>query len=545
MKGKTLLSLAIVLAMVIAVLPLSIVKAVSPVTIAVVFENGLNTIEKAPCNNFIVSIKIVNPPDNPPGIGFFDVGIHWDSSMLELQTGTSADVVEGDYMKHFGGTVFPGPSVIHIDNMPDIPCGFLSGGPAHGDFGTNTLFTVAFHAKASGITDAAIGIIDPNTVTYLLNADLSAVVNIDAVINGTVHIPPPAATSPKAIITSPLDASTVTVGDTVTLDGSHSTDGIDSVPPSEACPINSWVWTVDYGNGTIITLLGAHASFVCGGPGSVAITLTVTAPDPTPGDSNYVDHDSKTIHIMQIPAVTGPNIDVYTDRGGLGPLGAYPTGWSDAYGPQEEVCVYAKVTFNGAPVEYKPVSFVIADPFGVERESRTAFTNASGIAKVCFRIPWQGSDAETYFGNWTIYGTVDISQVQVYDAVKFRFGYLLSITSINILNGPFHKLDTMYINVTITSIAMRDYPAFVQISVVDTSDVPIGLATDVISVPGGGIVWGNVITTNYYTVAIPSWAYVGQGTVYADLLGMGDPAPSWASVPYCPEVSTPFLIVYP
>jgi hypothetical protein len=529
MKGKTILSLAIVLAMILAAIPFAAVKvnAVPNTTLSVVFENGLNHINKTVCNQFIVSFKI----DTTEQIGMFVVGIGWDTSVLELKTGTAADVVTGGWMEAFGGTIWSVGAVNNGAGTINQIANALTAGSATG---AGTMFTVAFHAKAASLTPGNITIRSPNTATtYLLNATLDGAITIDAVVNGQVTVPIPPAQSPKAIITSPVGGSTVTVGSTVNLDGSHSTDGTDSVPTGEACPINVWDWTIN--NGTVFHLFGATQSFVCSGAGPVTITLTVTAPDPTPGDSPYVDHDtSAPVNIMQVPIATGPNIDVYTDRGGQGPLGAYPFGWSDAYGPQEEVCVYAKVTYNGAPVEYKPVEFVVCDPFGAERESRTAFTNASGIAKVCFRIPWQGSGAESYFGNWTIYGTVDISQVQVYDAVKYRFGYILFIQSITV-GGPYHKLGTMTIDVTIGSIAMKDYVAFLQITAVDECDVPIGLATAVITVPA----LGYSATGN--TIVIPSWAYVGTGAIYVDLLHDG----VWSGVPYCPEKTAIFVIVFP
>jgi hypothetical protein len=462
--------------------------------------------------------------------------------VLELKTGTSADVVSGGWMEAFGGTIWSVGAVDNVAGTIDQIADALTAGSATG---SGTMFTVAFHAKAASLTPAHITIRSPNTATtYLLDADLTGEVHIDAVVNGEVTVPIPPATSPKAIITSPADGSTVTVGDTVNLVGTSSTGGIDSVPPAEVCLINSYTWTVDFHNTTILVLLGATQSFVCGGAGTVTITLTVIAPDPTPGDSNYVDHDtSAPVTVYQALPYTGPNIDIYTDRGGIGHLGDYPYSyaWSDAYGPQEEVCVYAKVTYNGAPVEYKPVEFVFVDPFGAERGSRTAFTNATGIAKVCFRIPWQGSDAEAYFGNWTIYGTVSISEVQVYDAVKFPFGYILYIKSISIANPlELRKGDTMHINVTISSIAIwATYPCFLQITAVDNCNVPIGLATTTFPVPPAGYVSvGN-------TILIQPWAYAGLGTVYVNLLGMGDIAPSWASVPYCPEKTATFQIVFP
>jgi hypothetical protein len=67
--------------------------------------------------------------------------------------------------------------------MSDIPCGFLTGGPASGN---GTLFTVDFHAKAENATGASIVIMSPNTVSYLLLGP--NLVNIDAVVDGSVTV---------------------------------------------------------------------------------------------------------------------------------------------------------------------------------------------------------------------------------------------------------------------------------------------------------------------------------------------------------------------
>jgi len=523
MKGKTLLSLAIVLTMLLAAVPLATVKAVSFTADVVFEENGNNTLTKGIGSDFNVLVKV----SNAPSVDFFSFKIQWDPSMVELKhNDTSIDLLNGGFMDTFWGPSSAGTHLA-LGRLDDIS-GFMSNQPSTS--GSGTMFKMLFHCKAAGTS--TIGIVNMNIDSYFTLGITQP--NMDSTSNATITQTPPPTTPPKAIITSPVDGSMVTIGDTVNLDGSHSTDGIDTVPTIEACPINSWDWTVDLHNGTVLALSGETTSFVCGGAGPVTITLTVTAPDPTPGDSSYVDHDtSAPVNIMQVAPVSGPNIDVYTARGGQGPLGAYPFGWSDAYGPQEEVCVFAKVTYNGAPVEYKPVEFVIMDNNGDERDSRTAFTNASGIATVCFRIPWQGSDAENYFGNWSIYGTVDISQVQVSDTVKFRFGYILFIETITVTPGSLSKGDTMTIDVTIGSIAMKDYDAFLQISAHDNCNVPIGQAFATITVPALGYsALGNTIT-------IPDWAYVGPGIIYVDLLT------SKFGLPYCPEKTAIFVIVYP
>jgi len=526
MKGKTILSLAIVLAMILAAIPFAAVKAAPDFTAQVVFEeNGLNTLTKSIGSDFNVLVKVTDAP----AVDFFSFKMQWDPSLVELKDmSTDLDVLNGGFMDTFWGPSSAGTHLA-LGRLDDVS-GFMSGAPSTS--GSGTLFKMLFHCKAAGVS--TIGIVHMNVDSYFMLGITQP--NMVSTTNGTITQSPPPVTNPKAIITSPVEGSMVTIGDTVNLDGSHSTDGIDTVPTIEACPINSWDWTVDFNNGTVIHLFGETQSFVCGGAGLVTITLTVTAPDPTPGDSGYVDHDtSAPVNIMQVAPVSGPNIDVYTARGGEGSLGAYPFGWSDAYGPQEEVCVFAKVTYNGAPVEYKPVEFVIMDNNGDERDSRTDFTDENGIATVCFRIPWQGSDAELYFGNWSIYGTVDISQVQVSDTVKFRFGYILYIETLTIdVPAGYHKGDTMTIDVTIGSIAMADYDAFLQISAHDNCNVPIGQAFATITVPALGYsALGN-------TIVIPDWAYVGPGIIYVDLL-----KGFWYGTPYCPEKTTGFIIVYP
>jgi len=522
MKGKTILSLAIVLTMVLAAIPFAAVKAAAPLTVSVIFEEtGTSTLTKASHSDFNVLVTIANVA--APGIDFFSIKMHWDPAIITLQhNDTTLDVLSGGFMPTFTG---PSAAGTHYNTgtLDDV-AGFDSSAY---HTGSGTLFKMLMHDIAD--TSSNITIVAPNVDTYLMHTDTQ--VNIDLTVNGLATFTPPPATPPHAVITSPVDFSTVNVGDTVNLDGSHSTGGVDSVPASEPCPITVYDWTIN--NGSVFHLFGATASFVCSGPGLVTITLTVTAPDPTPGDSNYVSTDSATVHVVQLAVGTGRQIDVTTARGGTGPLMAYPVGWSDAYGPQEQVCIFAKVTYNGAPVEYKPVEFVVFDPLtGLEIASFTAFTNASGIATVCFRLPWQGSDAEKHFGVVRIIGTVDIAEVQISDEVDFNYGYILKINTVTV-GGPYHKGDMITVDVTIGSIAMKDYSAFLQITASDELNVPIGQSLSTITVPAAGY------NAMGLTIGIPSWAYVGTGTIYVDLLT------SQTGVPYCPEKTTFFIIVYP
>jgi hypothetical protein len=411
--------------------------------------------------------------------------------------------------------------------------GFLVAAKASG---SGYLCSITFHAIKPTPQPTEIIIWKPNLEgeSYLLNVDV--LVEFTP-INGFVTILPPPATKPNAEFTPPPPTQ-FTVPVDVTLDGSASTDGYDTLPaPGHACPITDWKWDIDFGNDGSIedTVHGEVVVYHFDNPGIVGITLTVYAPDPTPPSApDYVDTDSEKHVIMLLTPVVGADIDVFTDRGGEGKLGPYPFGWSDAYGPQEEVHVCAKVTYNGEPVEYKPVAFEIIDPNGKTRDYRSNFTDANGITCVTFRIPWEGSNAKDLFGNWSIVGTVDVAGAVVSDTVMFKFGWILEIRGITVIGSPLHKGETMTIDVDIKSISMNPKDTFITVVAYDECGVPIGLAKSDFTVdPEDGLAQG-------FTITIPRWAFVGTGTIYVNLFTA---APSAGGVPYCPEKTAIFIIL--
>jgi hypothetical protein len=201
-------------------------------------------------------------------------------------------------------------------------------------------------------------------------------------------------------------------------------------------------------------------------------------------------------------------------------------------------------------VWYKPVEFVVygAGAYGgSEIASYEAFTNESGLAKVCFRIPWQANNGTSYFGNMSITGTVSISQVQVNDTVKFYYGWVLEINSVMITptyptpvhreENPLGKTPTyLTVNVTICSyMVYQTIPFYLEVTAVDVAGVPFGqykVYNDTLS-PAKSI---HMVGT----IDVPVWAYVGTGTLYVDLLNS-----TATGVPYCPEATAPFAITYP
>ncbi len=282
---------------------------------------------------------------------------------------------------------------------------------------------------------------------------------------------------------------------------------------------------------------------------AVDVTLTIYAPDcndtETHVDFVVTASVTNTIHIL--PPIQGADIDVYTERGGEGkgcdkltgeeydPTGEPPvwSAMSDAFGPQEAVTVCANVTYNNEPVANKLVGFEIRDGEGNIIATRTETTNDDGVACVTFRIPWQGSAAEDLFGPWLITASVDVSEITVIDKCRFRFGYLVSIIEITVDPTTVAKLSSTSVTLDLANIAFSSKDVVITITMYDEASVPIATLAMPMSVPAVGT------TSTPASMDIPSWAFVGVGTVYANVF---DDTPANGGTAMCPEASTSFII---
>ena len=236
------------------------------------------------------------------------------------------------------------------------------------------------------------------------------------------------------------------------------------------------------------------------------------------------------------------SIDLYTQKE---PFSGRGTGQpSDTFAPQELVTVYAYVTYNLYPEQNKTVAFQIGGPpnpiynFSIVMSSQT---NANGIAQISFRIPWPDENAETQvFGTWTAIATVDIAEQTVMDTLTFRVGWivrLLSVETIDVNNmsrTSFSKGERVCFNLTVENIAMTDKVATLIIYAYDNSSVPLGqlLVEHVRISPGVNVFFiGDLL--------IPTRACLGVSSVvvnaYTELPGAD-------GIPWCPQVSTTFLI---
>ncbi len=174
-------------------------------------------------------------------------------------------------------------------------------------------------------------------------------------------------------------------------------------------------------------------------PGTITATLTVTAPSPTNTPApTYTETGTTTFSLTVLPPLpAGWNnwsngiLDIWTQNGGQGLNQP-----ASAFGPQQLVDLTALVTFNGAPVALKTVTFDIYLN-GVYIDVVTATTNANGYATTSYRLPWQDSNPTSYFGIVTVTGSVDVSQVTLTDTCQFYYGYALSLQPITITNGVY------------------------------------------------------------------------------------------------------------
>jgi len=238
-------------------------------------------------------------------------------------------------------------------------------------------------------------------------------------------------------------------------------------------------------------------------------------------------------------------IDLYTQKEPYSGKG--PNQTSDAFAPQEEVILYANVTYKGEPVQSKIVTFEVKfmgeDP-PLSLLTRTAYTNESGIATIKFRIPelcWEYGGPEALFGTWSATAWVKVVEEIVKDTLTFKVGWIVEIISIWTINENlqpqirFARGNCVGVAMVLRNIAMTPKKATFTLVVYDSGGQSIANTAleDVEVEPGETSI--QVICK----LQIPKWALSGYAMVYANAYTA---PPQLGGVSYCPEVSAGFLI---
>lgn len=331
---------------------------------------------------------------------------------------------------------------------------------------------------------------------------------------------------PTAVI-SITNGTTYATGDYIVLAGSSSTPGYDA-QSVKSCPITNYAWLVQYENASEFgAYSGSGVTFTVSSVGWLQITLIVTAPDVnTSPNPQYTNTSLASVWINVQSPLTLTKIDVFNNKGGIGPDVA-----SGPFGPQELVQLCAYVTYNSGFVVNGNVAFTVISPNDTVIAVRSDLTNSTGYAAVNYETPNVGS---SNFGIWTVIAAVEVNQVVVTDKVTFEYNYLVNVIA-NGLKVPASAArgSPMTISVSIQNLENITLTSTLTITIYDQNDVPIYTSiTNNINAADGATV--------KVTFTVPTYAFVGEATVYVNILTAN---PTSGGVPLCPETTANFQIL--
>jgi hypothetical protein len=231
-------------------------------------------------------------------------------------------------------------------------------------------------------------------------------------------------------------------------------------------------------------------------------------------------------------------IDVYSQKGGKG-----PNTETAAVQVQEDVFLYAEVTYDGIPLEGKGVVFEVRGPNG-QFNTLDAYTNSSGIASTVLHMTWPCSHPELTLGTWSVKAKTVYEDCSFEDVLTFSYGWILDVLSVEagtLVNGTywvprvyFTRTTTVDVRLTIKNINNTSETA-VLFSICYQNDTPLGYRYLTMEIAAKA-------TQSFILqgVDIPAWAPLGDGTVYANCF---TDWPSHGGMCYCPEKSTTLTIV--
>ena len=123
---------------------------------------------------------------------------------------------------------------------------------------------------------------------------------------------------------------------------------------------------------------------------------------------------------LQPDELSGRQIDVFTQSGGEG-LSA-PDGF---FGPEDDVYLFANVSYNGWPVVGVIVAFEVRTANDSIFTASGEMTNQTGAAVMSLRLPRAEVLIEPYYGYWKVTATAAIAEVLVNDTVQFKLLHLI------------------------------------------------------------------------------------------------------------------------
>lgn len=233
--------------------------------------------------------------------------------------------------------------------------------------------------------------------------------------------------------------------------------------------------------------------------------------------------------------IIGPALDVTTEAerwpGYTTPVIGYgPNQPADAFAPQEEITLFAKLTYMKAPVQLKEVAWEIRAPNG-EVYYRQSMTDYKGVTNITIRAPWWPQ----YLGEWRVLAKASVAEKEVNDTITFLVGYIVSVSQ-SITSSPVNRGEAVTVQIWLNNIGNISRNVFVTVTIYDDVDMPIASGGRVETVDPGTS--GPII----FSLTLAEWAHVGRGKVFINLFT--DVPPSQCGVCYAPEHVQTFQITF-
>lgn len=239
-------------------------------------------------------------------------------------------------------------------------------------------------------------------------------------------------------------------------------------------------------------------------------------------------------------ADSGEVLDLYTQKDPYSGRGLNQS--SDAFGPREEVEIYALATRSDCPIEGLLVAFQVFGPLNDNENitfCRSGLTDENGIAMVSFRLSYFNI---TNFGEWEVIGNTRISSVVVQDMLLFEVGWVVQVTAMRTVNPErvpqerFTRGGSLGLELEMQSISLAEKRVTLGITICDS------LGTEVSSeeINDAAVPPNSSQASFYFLLDISRNAFLGEARVYA--CAYTNPV-ELGGVPYCPEKSATFLII--
>ncbi len=220
--------------------------------------------------------------------------------------------------------------------------------------------------------------------------------------------------------------------------------------------------------------------------------------------------------------VLGRQIDVYVCTYPAPYGGQGPDNPADLFWPQKEVCLCANVTYNLWPEQNKDVAFEVIDPWGDTYTILYDRTDADGVARICFRLPWMCDDPLYYFGVWEVIATVDVACEHINDTMEFKYDYMVHVWKVTTDATSYAHGEYIEVTIEYGSQAMQTYEILLTATGLDETGVPFDIGYAWVTVGGARYcTYANGSTT--ITLYIPKWARAGRATIHVSALWPGLP----------------------